>query len=60
LGGEIQLQFVQEHFELGVMSEQQLTAIGGRRVHVDHLHGGELLKHLVRGQRMQPPAQGDV
>ena len=68
LGGQIQLQLVEEQFEfglrLGVAGQQQLAAIGGGQVHVDHLHGGELFEHAARRQprrqRMQAAAKGDV
>jgi hypothetical protein len=44
--------------------EQQLTAIGCRDVHLDHLHGGELFEHAARGQSgrqgVQAPLERDV
>src|SRR5580693_3079575 len=49
---------------LGVAAEQQFTAVGGRQVHVDHLHGGKLLQHAARRQprrqRVQAPRQRDM
>ena len=68
MGGQIQLQFVQQQVELGfglgVAGEHQLAAVGGWQVHVDHLHGGELLEHAARRQpgrqSMQSPRKGDV
>ena len=68
LGGQLQLQFVQQQVELGfglsIASEQQLAAVGGWQMHVDHLHGGELFQHAARRQprrqRMQAPRQRDV
>ena len=68
LGGQIQLQFLQQEaelgFGLGVAGEYQLAAVGGRQVHVDHLHGGELIEHAARRQpgrqRMQAPRKSDV
>ena len=68
LGGQLQFQFVQQEvelgFRLGITSEQQLAAVGGRQVHVDHLHGGKLLQHAARRQprrqRIQAPRQRDV
>ena len=33
---------------LGVARQDQLTSIGGGQVHVDHLHGRELLQHRPR------------
>ena len=51
-------------FGLGVAGQQQLAAIGGGQVHVDHLHSGELLEHATRRQsgrqRKQATAKGDV
>src|ERR1700730_10372486 len=68
LGGQLQLQFVQQEVEfgfgLGVAGEQQLAAVGGRQVHVDHLQGGEFFQHAARRQpgrqRMQAPRKSDV
>ena len=68
MGGQIQLQFVQQKVELGfglgVAGEHQLAAIGGWQVHVDHLYRGELLEHAARRQpgrqSMQAPRKGDV
>ena len=68
LGGQLQFQLLQQEaefgFGLGVAGEQQLAAVGGRHVHVDHLHGGELLQHAARReprrQRMQAPRKCDV
>jgi hypothetical protein len=46
LGGQLQFQLIQQEaelgFGLGIEGEQQLAAVGGRQVHIDHLHGGEL------------------
>jgi hypothetical protein len=33
-----------------VAGEQELIAVGGWQVHVDHLHGSELLQHAARHQ----------
>ncbi len=68
MGGQIELQFVQQEvelwFRLGVAGEQQLAAVGGWRVDVDHLQGGELLDHAAwrqpRCQSAQPPRKSDV
>ena len=68
LGGQLQFQLLQQEaelgFGLGIAGEHQLAAVGGRQVHVDHLHGGELLQHTARRQpwrqRMQAPRQSDV
>ena len=38
---------------LGVTGEQEPPTVGGRDVHIEHLHGGKLLDHTARGQ---PPA----
>jgi hypothetical protein len=35
---------------LGVAREHELTSVGGRDVHVDHLQGGEFLEHAARRQ----------
>src|SRR5580692_2720153 len=44
--------------------ELQLTSIGCRDVHVDHLHGGELFEHAAWGQSrrhdVQAPLERDV
>ena len=68
LGGQLQFQLLQQEaelgFGLGIAGEHQLAAVGGRQVHVDHLHGGELFQHTARRQpwrqRMQAPRQRDV
>ena len=68
LGGQLQFELVEQQaqlgFGLGVAGEQQLAAVGGRHVHVDHLHGGELLQHAARRQPrrqgVQAPRQRDV
>ena len=68
LGGQLQSQLVHQEaepgFGLGIAGEQQLAAVGGRQVHVDHLHGGELLQHAARRQpgrqRMQAPRKSDM
>src|SRR6516162_6150708 len=68
LGGQIGLQFLEHQlelgFRLGIASEHQLAAVGGWQMHVDHLHGGELLKYAARRQPwrqgVQAARQGDV
>ena len=63
LGGKLQFQLIQQEaelgFGLGIAGEQQLAAVGGRQVNIDHLHGGELLQHAARRQpgrqRVQAP-----
>ncbi len=49
---------------LGVAAQDQGAAVGGREVHVEHLHGGELVEHRARReagrQRPEPGAQRDV
>src|SRR5215469_7828647 len=51
-------------FGLGVASEHQLATVGGRQMHIDHLHSGKLLQHAARRQprrqRVQAPRQRDV
>ena len=45
---------------LGLAGQQQLSAVSGGNVQVDHLHGGELFDGAARrqagGQRMEPAA----
>ena len=68
LGGKLQFQLIQQEaelgFGLGIAGEQQLAAVGGRQMDVDHLHGGKLLQHAARRQsrrqRMQAPRESDV
>ena len=68
LGGKLQFQLIQQEaelgFGLGIAGEQQLAAVGGRQVDIDHLHGGELFQHAARRQpgrqRMQAPRKSDV
>ena len=68
LGGKLQFQLIQQEaelgFGLGIAGEQQLAAVGGRQVNIDHLHGGELLQHAARRQpgrqRVQAPRKSDV
>jgi len=68
LTGQLQFEFCQQEaelgFGLGVAGEHQLAAIGGRQVHVDHLHSGKLLQDTARRQsrcqRMQAPRESDV
>src|SRR6202790_4671533 len=64
----IELELVDKHFlfcgEVGVAAEDQCAAVGGREMHVEHLHGGELVEHRpgreAGGQRREPRAQRDV
>ena len=42
---------------LGVARQDQLTPVGGGQVHVDHLHGGELLQHRPRGESRRARAR---
>ena len=60
LGRQLQFQLLQQQAELGfgfgIAGEQQLAAVGGRQVHIDHLHGGELFQHAAR--RQPGPAGG--
>lgn len=57
-------QQVELGFRLSVAGQLQFTSVCGRDVHVDHLHGGELLERAARGQagceRMQAPFESDV
>src|ERR1700686_2328959 len=50
--------------ELGIAAQDQGAAIGCREVHVEHLHGSELVEHgpgsEARCQRAQSRAQRDV
>jgi hypothetical protein len=50
--------------EFGVAAEDERAAVGGRKVHVEHLHSGELLEHRpwgeARSERLEPRAQHDV
>ena len=59
MGGQFELELIEEKlqlgFGLGVAGKQQLAAIGGWQMQVDHLYRGELLEHAARGQ---PRRQG--
>ena len=50
--------------EFGVAAEDECPAIGGRKVHIEQLHGGELVEHRPRGEagseRPELCAQRDV
>jgi len=50
--------------EFGVTAEDQGAAVGGGEMHVEHLHGGELVKHgpggETGGERLESCAQRDV
>ena len=50
--------------QLGVAAEDQRAVVGGGKVNVKHLDGGELVEHGPGGepgcQRFEPGAQGDV
>lgn len=54
LFGEGQLELVEQELEvflgLGVAGHDDLAAVGGGQVDVEHLHGGELFEHGARGQ----------
>ena len=49
---------------MGVTGQHQHATIGGGDVHVDHLHGGELLQGSARAEAwgicVQLPAEGDM
>ena len=63
-----EFQLGQEQFligvRLGIAGQDQDTAVGGRHMHIDHLHRGELLQHRARGQPrsqgLEPLLQGDL
>ena len=50
--------------EFGMAAEHERAAIGGGKVNIEHLDGGELVQHGPRGeavrQRLEHRAQGDV
>ena len=54
LGGELEREFLQQErqlgLRLGVTGEDELPTVGGRDVHIEHLHGGKLVDHAARGQ----------
>ena len=64
LGGQIEREFVQQQrqlgLRLGVTGEDQLSTVGGRDVHVEHLHGGKLLDHTARGQPRRQGVQSSI
>jgi hypothetical protein len=68
LGGQFKSQLAEQQlqlrFRLGVAGEHELPAVGGRDVHVDHLHGSEFLEHPAwreaGRQSMQPPTERHV
>ena len=43
--------------EEGVSGQHEVAPVSGRHVHVDHLHGGELLQHRRRRQSGRQRAQ---
>jgi hypothetical protein len=43
-------QKLQFRLRLRVSSEQNLTCVGGRDTHIDHLHGGKFLERTARGE----------
>ena len=64
LGGELEPEFLQQErqlgLRLGVTGEDQLPTVGGRDVHVEHLHGGKLLDHTARGQPRRQGVQSSI
>jgi hypothetical protein len=50
--------------EFGMAAEDEWAAVGGGKVNVEHLDGGELVQHRsgceAGRQRLEPRAQGDV
>jgi hypothetical protein len=59
LGGQIEREFLQQQrqlgLRLGVTGEDELPTVGGRYVHIEHLHDGKLSLTL-RG--VNPGARG--
>jgi hypothetical protein len=51
LGRQFERELVEQQavfrLRLGAVREKQFATIGGRREHIDHLRGGELLEHAV-------------
>ena len=64
LGGELESEFLQQQrqlgLRLGVTGEDQFPAVGGRDVHIEHLHGGKLLDHTARGQPRRQGVQSSI
>ena len=57
--GEIEL-FEQDFvigFGLGVTAQDELSTVGGRKVHIEHLNGGGLVEHCPRGKSRRQGAQ---
>src|ERR1700704_2017268 len=65
---ELKFEFVEQQLQfrlgLGGAGHYQLATVSGRQVHVNHLHGGELLQGAACseswGQRAQSFGQSDV
>jgi hypothetical protein len=51
-------------FGLSISSEDKLPAVGGREMHIEHLHGAELIQRLAgreaRCFESKPVLQGDL
>jgi hypothetical protein len=68
LGWQIEPELAEQQFQLrlrlGVAGQDDLSPVRGRHLHVDHLHGGELVEHAARcqtgGERSQPLSQRDL
>ena len=68
LGGKDELQALEQELQIGlglcVALEAQFAAVGGRNVHIDHLHSGEFLQCAACGEawgeRLQSQPQADV
>ena len=68
LGRQLQLEAVDEEAQVGLglgeAGKDDLAAVGGGQMHVDHLQGGELLERATRGQAwgevVQAAGQGDL
>ena len=68
LGRQLQLQAVEEQAQVGLglgeAGEDDLAAVGGGQMHVDHLHGGEFFQGAARsearGEAVEAAGQGDL
>ena len=64
LGGQIEREFLQQQrqlgLRLGVPGENEYPTVGGRNVHIEHLHGGKFLDHTARGQPRRQGVQSSI
>jgi hypothetical protein len=68
LGRQVELELLHQELlvdvQFGVAGQDQLAAIGGREVDIEHLDGGELVEHgprcEARRQWLEPRTQRDV